>query len=214
MHVIETIEKYRMVPVVKLARTMEALPLAEALCEGGLPLAEITFRTDCAAGVIAEIARSMPGMCVGAGTVLRVEQAQQAAEAGARFIVSPGLNPEVVRWCQTQGIPVIPGCVTPSEIERAMELGLRVVKFFPAEAFGGVRTIAALHGPYPDIRFLPTGGISLQNLSEYLRCTGVLACGGSFMARESDIGAGNFAAVTKSAAAASALRENLCGHAG
>ncbi|MCB6993898.1 bifunctional 4-hydroxy-2-oxoglutarate aldolase/2-dehydro-3-deoxy-phosphogluconate aldolase [bacterium 210820-DFI.6.37] len=171
------------IPVIKLSQIEKARQLAEALVSGNVPAAEVTFRAEGAERVI-ETMRSFCGdMLVGAGTVLSEEQARQAESAGARFIVSPGFNPSVVEYCLKKNIPVFPGCVTPTEIERAMEYGLKVLKFFPAEAYGGVKTIKALSAPYPQIRFMPTGGISLENLKGYLSNKSVAACGGSFMVK-------------------------------
>lgn len=181
-----------LVPVVKLDREEDALPLAQALCEGGLPCAEITFRTQAAEGAIRRIAQAFPEMLVGAGTVLTPEQADCAARAGAKFIVSPGLNPRVVSHCLEQGYPVIPGCATPSELEQALELGLRTVKFFPAEAAGGLPMIKAMAAPYPQVMFMPTGGIGPANLTEYLSFPKVLACGGSWMVKDTLIREGRF----------------------
>lgn len=183
------------IPVIKITDPKKAVPLARALCRGGLPAAEITFRTDCAAEAISAIVREFPDMLVGAGTVLNAEQADRAKAAGAKFIVSPGLNPNTVRHCQEIGVPILPGCANPSDIEMAIELGLDTVKFFPAEAAGGVAMIKAMSAPYGNIKFMPTGGINADNLLDYLRFDKVIACGGSFMVKESLIDAEDWDAI-------------------
>jgi 2-dehydro-3-deoxygluconokinase len=195
--VFNRLNNIRLVPVVKIEEAEKALPLAQALRDGGLPCMEITFRTGCAAQAIRCITDTFSDMLVGAGTVLTTEQARQAAEAGAQFIVSPGLNPAVVRWCVEHGIPVIPGCVTPSDVETALSFGLNVVKFFPAENAGGLGMIKALSAPYGQIQFMPTGGINEKNLPDYLANPNVLACGGSWMVREGLIRSGDFEGITK-----------------
>lgn len=182
MNALERIAELKLLPVIRIADLSDAVPLADALIGGGLPAAEITFRTECAAEAIFRIRNAFPEMLVGAGTVLSIDQAKSAAAAGAGFIVSPGSNPAVIGYCTENGIPIVPGCVTPSEIETAMSLGIGTVKFFPAEAYGGVRTISA---PYRSIGFIPTGGINESNLLSYLKCPSVIACGGSFMAEPS-----------------------------
>ncbi len=184
--------KYGLIPVIKISDPLKAVPLAKALCAGGLEVAEITFRTPCAAEVIAAITKELPNMLVGAGTVLSVEQCDRAIHAGASFIVSPGINPKVVSYCNGRKIPVIPGCSTPTDIEVALELGLEVVKFFPAEAAGGLPMINAMSAPFAGLKFIPTGGINETNLLDYLRCDKVLACGGSFMVREEYVNSGDF----------------------
>lgn len=169
------------IPVIKLNRVEEAVPLAQALLAGGIPVAEVTFRTEAAAEGIATIRREFPQMLVGAGTVLSTEQATAAIDAGAQFVVSPGSNGKIIDRVLTAGVAMIPGVATPTEIEAAMEKGLRVLKFFPAEALGGVAMLKALAGPYPQIKFVPTGGISAGNMKEYLHQKNVLAVGGSWM---------------------------------
>ena len=169
-------------PVIRLDRPeRDALPLADALLDGGLPLAEITFRAAGADKAIALIRKHRPEMLVGAGTVLTPAQAKAAYDAGAHFVVSPGLNRRVVETCLALGLTVFPGCMTPTEIEAALELGLTAVKFFPAEQAGGISMIKALSAPYQMISFVPTGGITLDNLADYLRVPSVMACGGSYM---------------------------------
>jgi Entner-Doudoroff aldolase len=172
----------KIVPVIVIDDAEAALPLADALSAGGLACAEITFRTTAAAEAIRRITADRPGMLVGAGTVLSPEQVHRARAAGAAFIVSPGLNPRVVELCQSLGTPVLPGVVTPSEIERAREMGLAMLKFFPAEAAGGPKYLKAVGAPYQDVAFVPTGGISAANLAPYLALDNVIACGGSWMA--------------------------------
>lgn len=182
----------RIVPVVKLSSDKDAVPLAKALVEGGLPCAEVTFRTDAAAESIRNMKEAFPDMTVGAGTVLTTGQVDEAVEAGAEFIVSPGLNPRTVTYCQEKGIPVFPGTATASEIEKALELGLSVVKFFPAEVNGGLKAIKALSAPYSMMEFMPTGGIGTENVREYLEFDRVIACGGTWMVKEELIAGGKF----------------------
>lgn len=179
--VLEQISKIGIVPVVKIDREEDALPLAKALCAGGLPCAEVTFRTGAAAGAIKIMTENFPNMCVGAGTVLNAEQVDAAVAAGARFIVSPGLNPKTVKYCIEKGVPITPGTSSPSDIEQAIELGLDVVKFFPAEQSGGLAKIKAMAGPYVNMKFMPTGGINAKNLTSYLDFPKIIACGGSWM---------------------------------
>lgn len=180
------------VPVVALNRIEDARPLAGALCEGGLPCAEVTFRTDCAEEAIRIMSNEFPQMFVGAGTVLTTDQVDRAVNAGAKFIVSPGLNPEVVSYCVNKNIPVTPGCANPSDIEQALSLGLDVVKIFPAEAIGGLKLIKAMAAPYVNMKFMPTGGINANNLNEYLAYDRIIACGGSWMVSSALIDAGKF----------------------
>ena len=179
--VLEKLSKIGIVPVVKIDRAEDAVPLAKALCAGGLPCAEVTFRTDAAAAAIKAMTENFPEMCVGAGTVLNAAQVDAAVEAGAQFIVSPGLNPRTVRYCLDKNVPITPGTSSPSDIEQAIELGLDVVKFFPAEQSGGLAKIKAMSAPFPQFKVMPTGGISLKNLKEYLSAPVIAACGGSYM---------------------------------
>ncbi len=179
--VLEKIGKIGIVPVVKIDRAEDAIPLAGALCAGGLPCAEVTFRTDAAAEAIRLMTANFPDMCVGAGTVLNAQQVDAAAEAGAKFIVSPGLNPRTVRYCLEKNIPVIPGTSSPSDVEQAIELGLDTVKFFPAEQSGGLAKIKAMAAPYGNMKFMPTGGVNAKNLTSYLDFNRIIACGGSWM---------------------------------
>lgn len=179
--VLEKIQKLGIVPVVVLNHADEAEPVAKALCEGGLPVAEVTFRTDAAEESIRIMKQKFPNMLVGAGTVLTVDQVDRAVNAGAEFIVSPGFNANVVKYCIEKGILITPGCNNPSAMESAMELGLDVVKFFPAEASGGIKAIKAMAAPYVNLKFMPTGGINEKNINEYLAFPKVIACGGSWM---------------------------------
>ena len=191
----ETLEKlgqYGIVPVVVLNDSKDAAPLADALCEGGLACAEVTFRTEAAAESIKIMSENHPEMMVGAGTVLTVEQVDEAVAAGAKFIVSPGLNPEVVKYCLDKNIPITPGVVTPSEMEQAIELGLNLVKFFPAEPSGGLAMIKAVAAPYTMLKFMPTGGINPNNVKEYLKDDKIFACGGSWMVKGNLVDEGNF----------------------
>ncbi len=184
------------VPVVALNHIEDARPLAKALCDGGLPCAEVTFRTDCAEEAIRIMTTEFPQMFVGAGTVLTTEQVDRAVNAGAKFIVSPGLNPEVVKYCVDKNIPVTPGCANPSDIEQAMALGLDVVKIFPAEAIGGLKLIKSIAAPYVNMKFMPTGGINANNLNEYLAFDRIIACGGSWMVSGALVDAGKFDEIT------------------
>ena len=197
MHeVLKQISKIGIVPVIKIEDPAKAIPLAKALCDGGLPIAEVTFRTACAKQAIAAIAKEVPQMLVGAGTVLTTQQVDEAVEAGAKFIVSPGLNPTVVKYCVSKNIPITPGCANPSDVEQALECGLEVVKFFPAEAAGGIAMIKAMSAPYGGIKFIPTGGINAKNLNDYLSFGKILACGGSWMVKEDLINNDEFDKIT------------------
>ena len=189
---IKKIEDIRIVPVVVLNDAENAKPLAKALCEGGLPCAEVTFRTGAAEESIRIMHEAYPEMIIGAGTVLTTEQVERAVSAGASFIVSPGFDPEIVDYCIEKSIPVFPGCITPSEIAQAVKRGLKVVKFFPAEQFGGVDTIKALAAPYVGLKFMPTGGINAGNIKDYLECKSIIACGGSWMVKGNIIEAKEF----------------------
>ncbi len=192
MNVIAEIYKIGIVPVIALDDAKDAEPLAKALCKGGLPCAEVTFRTNAAEEAIRIIAGKFPDMLVGAGTVLTTEQVERAVGAGARFIVSPGLNPKVVQYCVDRNIPVIPGISNPSDVEAALEMGIEVVKFFPAEASGGVEMMKAISAPYAKVRFMPTGGVNPNNLRDYLDFPKVIACGGTWMVKKDFIAAGKF----------------------
>lgn len=190
--VLQKIQKIGIVPVVVLDDAKDAAPLAKALCEGGLPCAEVTFRTAAAEESIRIMAKEFPEMLVGAGTVLTTEQVDRAVNAGAKFIVSPGLNPTVVKYCVDKGIPVTPGTSNPSDVEVAISLGLDVVKFFPAEQAGGLNMIKAMAAPYTQMMFMPTGGINAKNINSYLAFDKILACGGSWMVKKELVAAGEF----------------------
>jgi 2-dehydro-3-deoxyphosphogluconate aldolase/(4S)-4-hydroxy-2-oxoglutarate aldolase len=195
--ILEKIGKLGIVPVVKIDNAADAVSLGKALIDGGLPLAEITFRTAAAPEAISNVSKAYPEMLVGAGTVLTVDQAKKAVESGSKFIVSPGFNPAVVEYCVKNNIPITPGCSNPSDIEMALGFGLEVVKFFPAEAFGGLNTLKAMSAPYGMMKFIPTGGIDAKNLNDYLAFPKVLACGGSWMVKDELIKSGNFAEITR-----------------
>ena len=173
-----------LIPVIKIENADDAVPLAKALIDGGLPAAEITFRTACAAEAIKNITEAYPEMLVGAGTVLTTEQVDAAIAAGSKFLVSPGLNPKVTAYALSKGIAMLPGCSNPSDIEAALELGLTTVKFFPAEAAGGLNMLKAMAAPYGQLTFMPTGGINANNLLDYLKFNKIVACGGSFMVKD------------------------------
>lgn len=181
MEMIEKLSLAGIVPVIKLEDAADAVPLCKALSDGGLPVAEITFRSEAAEESIRRVHAELPDVILGAGTVLTKDQVDRAVNAGATYIVSPGLNPEIVRYCQEKNVPIVPGCANPSDIEAALSLGLKTVKFFPAEPLGGLKLIKAMSAPYGGVTFLPTGGINEQNLNEYLAFPKVVACGGSWM---------------------------------
>lgn len=195
--VLKRIASIGIVPVIALSDVEKAVPLAGALLEGGIPCAEITFRTAEGVEAIRRIAEQVPDTLVGAGTVLTTEQVDRAIAVGARFAVSPGFNPRVVDYCIQRGLPIVPGCSTPSDMEQALERGLDVVKFFPAEQAGGLAYIKAVAAPYTGLRFMPTGGISADNLGTYLQFDRVLACGGSWMVKKELIDAGRFDEITR-----------------
>ena len=188
----DRIEQFGLIPVIKIQNIEDAIPLCNALQEGGLPVAEITFRTSAAEEAIKMVKSTFPEILLGAGTVINIEQAERAIEAGAQFIVSPGCNPKIIEYCIQNNIPIIPGCSNPTDIEIALSFGLSVIKFFPAEACGGITMIKALAAPYRNIKFIPTGGINEKNLNDYLSFPAVLACGGSFMVKDEWIKAKNF----------------------
>jgi 2-dehydro-3-deoxyphosphogluconate aldolase/(4S)-4-hydroxy-2-oxoglutarate aldolase len=197
MHpVLEAIGKIGIVPVIKIDDAEKAVPLAKALIAGGIPCAEVTFRTSQGEDAIRRISREVPDILLGAGTVLTIEQVDRAIAAGAKFVVSPGLNPKVVARCIEKGIPVTPGCANPSDVETALEFGLDVVKFFPAEQAGGLDYIKAIAAPYPNLKFMPTGGINAGNIGTYLAFEKIHACGGSWMVGADLINAGKFDAIT------------------
>lgn len=193
MHsVLKQIQNIGIVPVVVLEDAKDAEPLAQALCDGGLPCAEVTFRTAAAEESIKIMSEKFPDMLVGAGTVITTEQVDRATAAGAKFIVSPGLNPSIVKYCADNGILITPGCANPSDIEQAIAYGLEVVKFFPAEQAGGLPYIKAISAPYTGIKFMPTGGINPENVRDYLSYNRILACGGSWMVKGDLVKAGDF----------------------
>lgn len=202
-------------PVVTIDRAENAVPMANALIAGGLPCAEITFRTDAAADAIRWIRQNCPEVLCGAGTVLTIEQLEKAAEAGAQFVVSPGLQPKIVEAAIQMGMPIFPGCATPSDIETAMSLGIQTVKFFPAEAAGGVAMLKAMAAPYGTLRFIPTGGIDMHNLASYTGLPCVLACGGSFIVKKEWLAKGEYEKITTAAREAiTAMLQLRMGHVG
>lgn len=193
---IQQIEKRSLVPVIALESVDHASPLADALVAGGLPIAEVTFRTSAAEESIRRMSKR-GDILVGAGTVLNADTAKRAVDAGAKFIVSPGFNPKTVRWCVDNKVPITPGCITPSDIEAALDHGLNVVKFFPAESFGGLKTIKAISAPYGMMRFIPTGGVTEKLLPEYLSFKPIVAVGGSWFVSKELLAAANFAEITR-----------------
>ena len=207
----DQIASYGVVPVVVLNDAKDAEPLAQALVEGGLPVAEVTFRTDAAEESIRIMSTKYPDMLVGAGTVLTKEQVDRAIGAGAKFIVSPGFDPEIVDYCLEMGYPVYPGIITPSELAQAVKRGLEVVKFFPAEQFGGVATIKALAAPYTQVKFMPTGGVNAKNLPDYLGFNKIIACGGSWMVKGDLVKAGEFDKIKEMTAEAVKLVKEIRG---
>ena len=203
--ILEAIWKVRIVPVIAIDDPDKALPLVQAMAAGGLPCAEITFRTAQGEEAIRRVARQAPDILLGAGTVLTVEQVDRAMDAGAQFIVTPGFNPKVVDYCLKKGMPITPGCSTPSDMEQAIERGLEAVKFFPAGQSGGLPFLKAVAAPYTMLRFMPTGGIGPHNLREYLAFDRILACGGSWMVKKEWINSGRFDTITKICAEAVTL---------
>lgn len=208
---LKRIEEIGILPVVVLEKAEDALPLGKALMEGGLPAAEVTFRTEAASASIRLLTEAYPDMLVGAGTVLTIEQVDQAVQAGAKFIVSPGLNPRVVGYCVEHHIPIIPGTCTPSDVEAALEFGLNTVKFFPAEPSGGMNFLKAIAAPYTNVRFMPTGGINADNVGKYLAWNRIVACGGSWMVKGDLIRAGKFDEIRDLCAEAAQLVKNSRG---
>ena len=196
MDVTTRLARAGVVPVVVLEHAKDAVPTAKAMAAGGIDVMEITFRTAAAADSIRAVSENCPEMLVGAGTVITLEQCKNAVESGAKFIVAPGFDEEVVRWCVENNVPVTPGCVTPTEIMAAMKLGLKVVKFFPAGVYGGLSAMKALSGPFGGIKFIPTGGVNAQNLAEYISAPFIHAVGGSWVCPKADISAGNFEKIT------------------
>ena len=209
--VLEKFQKIGIIPVVVLDDAKDAEALGKALMEGGLPAAEVTFRTEAAEESIRIMAEKFHDMLVGAGTVLTTEQVDRAVAAGAKFIVSPGLNPKVVKYCIEKNIPVTPGTQTPTEMEQAIELGLDIVKFFPAEPAGGLKMIKAVSAPYTMLKFMPTGGINAENVKEYLAYDKILACGGSWMVKKDMIKNGEFDKIKEMVAEAAAIVKEIRG---
>lgn len=203
---LNTLSLFKVIPVIAIDRVDQALPLADALIAGGLPAAEITFRTAAAAEVIATISKERPQMTVGAGTLLTTDAVDQAIAAGAKFGVAPGLNPRIVKYAQSKGLPFIPGIATPSEIEEGLELGCRLLKFFPAEALGGVKLLKAFTAPYKQtgVHFMPTGGLNIDNIGDYFAIPQVAAAGGTWLAKKEDLDGGRWAAITEKCKAAAA----------
>lgn len=212
MHeVLKKIQEIGIVPVVVLDDAKDAAPLAKALIDGGLPCAEVTFRTEAAEECIRIMSEQFPEMLVGAGTVLTTEQVDRAVAAGAKFIVSPGLNPRIVKYCVEKGILITPGCANPSDVEQAIENGLEVVKFFPAEQAGGLPMIKAMAAPYTNMMFMPTGGISPSNVRDYLGFKKIIACGGSWMVKGDLVKAGDYAKITELSKEAVAIVKEVRG---
>ena len=205
MNIQEQIAKIRLVPVVVLEDAKDAVPLAKALIAGGLPVAEVTFRTDAAEESIRLMSENCPEMLVGAGTVITVAQAEAAVAAGAKFIVTAGFSEDVTRWAVAHNVPIFPGVCTPTEIMMALRYDLKIVKFFPAAQYGGLKTIKALAGPFPKLKFMPTGGVSAANVQEYLSDPHIIACGGSWMVKGDLVKSGNFEEITRLTAEAMAL---------
>ena len=210
-HISEDIARYGVVPVVVLNDPAEALPVADALLKGGLPVAEVTFRTAAAEEAIRIIAAERPAMLVGAGTVLTIDQVDRAVAAGAKFIVCPGFDPEIVDYCIGKNIPVFPGCTTASEVAWGVKRGITVLKFFPAEQCGGVATIKALCAAYVGVKFMPTGGIGPKNLKDYLSCDKIVCCGGSWMVKGDLIKAGRFDEIERLSREAVTLAKDVRG---
>jgi len=195
--ILKQIGQIGIIPVIAISDVDKAVPLAKALTAGGVPCAEVTFRTAEGEECIRRIAKEVPDVLLGAGTVLTIEQVNRAVEAGAKFIVSPGFNPKIVSYCVEHNILIVPGCSTPSDMEAAIELGLDTVKFFPAEQAGGLAYIKACAAPYTGLRFMPTGGINAGNLGKYAAFNKIVACGGSWMVSKELLDAGNYDEITK-----------------
>ncbi|MGF1790357.1 bifunctional 4-hydroxy-2-oxoglutarate aldolase/2-dehydro-3-deoxy-phosphogluconate aldolase [Photobacterium profundum] len=194
---IEKLKAFKVIPVIQINSIEQAVPLAKTLVENGLPVAEVTFRTESAAEAIRLMREAYPQMCIGAGTVLNAEQVDCAVKAGAEFVVAPGLNPNTVRYCQEINIPMVPGVNSPSQVEQALELGLTFLKFFPAEASGGINMVKSLLAPYVDVSFMPTGGIGEANIRDYLAVDRILCCGGTWMVSPKMIEAGQWDEIGK-----------------
>ena len=204
------IDEIKVMPVVAIESVDDAQRLADALIAGGIPCAEITLRTDAGIAVIESLS-NRSDFLVGAGTVHNAEKAKAVTDVGSKFVVAPGFNPKTVAWCVENKVPVFPGTSSPTDLEHALEFGLEVVKFFPAEAMGGVKTLKAFHGPYSSLRFMPTGGVSTANLADYLSLPYVIACGGSWMVKGDMIAAGRFDEITQIAAETVQLVKKITG---
>jgi 2-dehydro-3-deoxyphosphogluconate aldolase/(4S)-4-hydroxy-2-oxoglutarate aldolase len=202
MNILETLESTPVVPLVQASDTKTAIHISRALAKGGLTVAEVVLRTDAALDCLAAVAAEVPEMIAGAGTVLNAKQAAQAIDAGAKFIVAPGVDEETIRYCQSKSIPVYPGTMTPTEVMKAYNLGLREVKFFPGSLAGGIPMLKALGSVFRDVRFMPTGGVTVSNLADFLAVPAVLACGGSWLTPADAIAAGNFGEITRLASEA------------
>jgi 2-dehydro-3-deoxyphosphogluconate aldolase/(4S)-4-hydroxy-2-oxoglutarate aldolase len=210
-YIFESFYKIGVIPVLEIDSVERAKPLAEALSAGGLPVAEVTLRTDTALESIELIAREAPDIIVGAGTVINLDQAQAARDAGAQFLVSPGMVEQVVVWAQKNQIPILAGAVTPTEMIRGINLGLNILKFFPAETMGGLRAIKAISDPFPQLSFIPTGGIRVENLAEYFQTKKIHAVGGSWVAKRQMIAEGKFNEITRMAKQASDIAKQIRG---
>lgn len=195
--VLDRVKKCGVVPVVAINDAKKAVPTAKALLEGGIDVIEVTFRTDAAEAAIREISENVPDMLVGAGTVINKEQLERAEKAGAKFIVTPGLDTDLVDLCKEKDLPILPGVVTPSELMAGIAHGVEIFKFFPASVFGGLKAIKSLGGPFPQLKFMPTGGVNPENLEEYLASDKIFACGGSWMVKAALIDSENYAEITK-----------------
>lgn len=205
---ITQLARHKVIPVIAIEHAEDAAPLADALITGGLPVAEITFRTSAAESAIRAMAK-YPSLLLGAGTVLNVDTVKRAVDAGAKYVVSPGLDEAVVSYCLGQNIPIVPGAITPTEIQRALSMGLTTVKFFPADAFGGLKSIKALAAPLAAVRFIPTGGINAANLAEYLAFKPIIACGGSWVVTKDLLAAKNWSEITKLAAESVTIAQSV-----
>ena len=197
-NVFNTISEYGIVPLVTLNDPDDAVPLARALVKAGFPIAEVTFRTEAGGEAMRRMAKEVPEIIVGAGTVHDIDHAKETLDNGGKFVITPGFNPKVVDWCLKNGMPVCPGTVTPADLEQALDFGLKVVKFFPAEAYGGIKTLKALAGPYAQLKFVPTGGVNLENMHEYLSLKNVAAVGGSFVPDPKMVAAEDYAGISAS----------------
>ena len=207
----EQFRKVGVVPVVVLEHAEQAVDTAKALLAGGINVMEITMRTDAALESIRRVSASCPDMLVGAGTVLTLEQGKACVEAGAKFIVSPGYDPALVAWCMEKNVPVLPGCVTPTEIMAGLQAGVKIFKFFPSNIYGGIKAMKALSGPFVGIQFIPTGGVNAENLEEYLTAPFIAAGGGSWVGTKADISAGNFEKITQLAQQATDIVKKVRG---